>query len=139
MLDPTARRSPSTPAPHSAVERLLRRLAPRANRRFDQRLAAPYLFRLTPLDDPGRGRPGSPTGAAITVVGKDLSHHGVGFYHELPLPFRRVRLTLDDPRIGQFDIDAQLDRCRFTKLGWYESGGRILSVSDAGVIDSLAG
>ncbi len=122
---PAAR--PTAPTP---LDRLLKALGPEVDRRQKSRAPAPYLFRLTPLEDAGRGRPGGQAGPAITVVGKDFCDQGVGFFHEAALPYRFVRLSVDDPHLGRFDIEVQLTRCRFTRLGWYESGGRVLSVAD---------
>ena len=130
-IEPICESTPAPPASDAAqLERLLHLLTPEVDRRNQSRVAAPYLFLLTPLEDLGRGRPGEETGSSLTVVGKDISHQGIGFYHEQPLAHRFVRLTIDDPQIGFCQIDLQLNRCRFTKLGWYESGGRILKISD---------
>ncbi|TWT36713.1 hypothetical protein KOR34_16530 [Posidoniimonas corsicana] len=115
-------------APPTARQRLIRALTPQVDRRRATRVAAPYLMKMTPLVDLGRGRPGPPAGPSLTVVGKDLSERGFCFYHEQPLSFRFVRLTLDDPHIGRFELDVQLDRTLFSKLGWYESAGRVLTV-----------
>ncbi|TWT73713.1 hypothetical protein Pla123a_36060 [Posidoniimonas polymericola] len=116
------------PAQPSARERLVRALTPNCDRRRQPRVAAPYLLRMTPLEDLGRGRPGTPAGPPQTVVGKDLSERGFCFYHEQPLPFRYVRVAIEDPQIGCFELDIQLNRTLFSKLGWYESAGRVLEV-----------
>ncbi|MCA9238654.1 MAG: hypothetical protein KDA37_00565, partial [Planctomycetales bacterium] len=89
----------------------------------------PYLLRLTPLVSHGREYFSEQAGEAITVVGKDISESGMGFYHDSSLPHRFVRLSLDDPQVGAFEIVLQLVRCRFTKIGWYETAGRIVEVS----------
>lgn len=93
-------------------------------RRGGQRAAFSYRFRLIPLDR----SEGSAT--SLWVVGRDLSSRGVGFRHEAPLPFRRVLLEADDPRLtemglGGLRIEAVLRWCRFVGEGEYESGGSI--------------
>jgi hypothetical protein len=122
--------SATCPVAPTPLDRLLKALGPEVDRRQKSRVAAPCLLRLTPLEDLGRGRPGAQAGPAITVVGKDFCDQGIGFFHEASLPYRFVRLSIDDPHVGRFDIEVQLTRCRFTRLGWYESGGRVLSVAD---------
>lgn len=127
--------SPAFTPPVAAIDptpldRLLRGLAPEMDRRHKDRVATPYLFLLVPLEDLGRGKPGPEIDQPLTVVGKDLSGRGIGFFHEQPLAYRYVRLKVNDPQLGSFQIDVQLTRCRFTKLGWYESGGKILAVSE---------
>lgn len=120
--------APVALAQPSARERLVRALTPNCDRRRQPRVAAPYLLRMTPLVDLGRGRPGPPAGPPQTVVGKDLSERGLCFYHEQPLSFRYVRVEIDDPQVGAFELDIQLNRTLFSKLGWYESAGRVLEV-----------
>ncbi|MEQ8848371.1 hypothetical protein [Botrimarina sp.] len=93
-------------------------------RRARRRVPFCYRFRLTPLDGGAEGAP------AILVTGRDLSPRGFGFEHTAPLPFRRVRLTGDDPRLGEISlsgvtIDLVLRWCRFLSPGVYHSGGRI--------------
>lgn len=109
--------------------RLMAALTPDVDRRRKPRVAIPYLLRLTPLVGQGREYLSEQAGEASTVVGKDISESGMGFYHDASLPYRFVRLTLDDARIGSFEIVLQLVRCRFTKIGWYETAGRIVEVN----------
>jgi hypothetical protein len=95
-------------------------------RRRANRYPFPYLVHLTPLDDDGM----TPIGETMVVVGKHLSESGLGFYHPQPLPYRRMIVSLET-NTGQwlaFVID--LSWCRFTKQGWYESGGRFLQAVD---------
>jgi hypothetical protein len=94
-------------------------------RRRDDRLAIPVLFRLTPLDDVRR-----PIEAeSITVVGKNISRRGVSFYHERPLSYRRALLSAQHPEFDDFAAEIDITWCRFTKPGWYESGGRLLAAA----------
>ena len=93
-----------------------------AERRNGNRYPFPYLVHLTPVGEDGV----SPEGKTFVVVGKHLSERGFGFYHSQPLPHRRMIVSLEasDGGIHGFLID--LAWCRFTKQGWYESGGRFL-------------
>ena len=90
-------------------------------RRHETRYPFPYLVHITPVAADGV----TVQGETMVVVGKHLSEQGLGFYHPKPLPFRRVIASLEDNgRWLGFLID--LKWCRFTRQGWYESGGRIL-------------
>lgn len=92
-------------------------------RRSEQRYPYPCLITLWPMDVNGR----VPTGPPMTVVGKHLSERGLGFFHPQPLAARLVIVSLEkvDGRTFSFLLDVH--RCRFTRQGWYESGGRLLA------------
>jgi hypothetical protein len=92
-------------------------------RRRDERVAIPVLFRLTPLDDDRQPN----DSAAVTVVGKNISRRGLSFYHEHPLTYRRAVISLQHPELGGFSAEVDITWCRFTKPGWYESGGRLVA------------
>ena len=94
-------------------------------RRFG-RVAVPFLLRLTPLDPDGQPL----AEQATTVVGKDISRRGLSFFHEHSLPYRRAMIELDHPDLGQLCMEVEICWCRFTKLGWYESGGNLTRVLD---------
>jgi hypothetical protein len=119
------------------VEALLSRLYPpvEQDRRHDERVAIPVLFCLKPLDihrEPLEQ-------AALIVVGKNLSRRGVSFYHEHPIPHRRALIELVDPSAGTFVAEIDITWCRFTKPGWYESGGRLMRVAEPTTESSSAG
>lgn len=104
---------------------LLTALYPRNDlleRRRDNRYPFPCLIHLTPVGKDGR----SAEGAAVVVVGKHLSEHGFSFYHQAPLPHRRMIASLEGSRGNWVAFLIDLKWCRFTKDGWYESGGRFL-------------
>jgi hypothetical protein len=104
---------------------LLTTLYPRnelVERRQENRYPFPHLIHLTPVAEDGR----TPAGETIVVVGKRLSQRGLGFYHPKPLPYRRMIASLDDTRGQRLGFLIDLSWCRFTKQGWYESGGRFL-------------
>jgi hypothetical protein len=104
---------------------LLTALYPRndlTERRRDTRYPFPCLVHLTPVGSDGF----TPEGATLVVVGRHLSEHGFGFYHQQPLPYRRVIASLENGRGQWFGFLLHLNWCRFTKDGWYESGGRFL-------------
>ena len=108
---------------------LLTTLYPRNDlieRRRDNRYPFPCLIHLTPV-----GRDGvTPEGETVVVVGKHLSEHGFGFYHQAPLPHRRMIASLESGKGHWLGFLIDLNWCRFTKDGWYESGGRFLQAVD---------
>ena len=106
------------------IEALLTRLHPAVGRerRHDDRIAIPVLFRLTPFD--ANRQPLEQE--ALIVVGKNISRRGVSFYHEHPITHRRAVIELADPSVGSFVAEIDVTWCRFTKPGWYESGGRLI-------------
>jgi hypothetical protein len=93
-----------------------------AERRGEQRYPYPYLVHLAPLDADGI----TPAGEPLVVVGKHLSERGLGFYHPKPLPYRRVIASLESRKGIWVGFLMDLNWCRFTRQGWYESGGRFL-------------
>ena len=116
------RKNTSTLTQH--VNALIDNLYPQVvteRRRYD-RSPIPYLFQLTPLDADGQPL----LGQTMTVVGRDISSRGMSFFHEQPLPFRRAIVALEHPDTPQFAAEVDIRWCRFAKIGWYESGGRLL-------------
>jgi len=91
-------------------------------RRRDSRYPYPYLAYLTPVGEDGMTAEGEP----VVVVGKHLSERGFGFYHPQPLPYRRMILSLETAGGVRLGFLIHLTWCRFTRHGWYESGGRFL-------------
>ena len=91
-------------------------------RRRENRYPFPFLVHLTPVDDDGQP---SKT-ETIVVVGKHLSERGLGFYHPKPLPYRRMIVSLESSGGQWLGFLIDLSWCRFTKQGWYESGGRFI-------------
>lgn len=90
--------------------------------RRENRYPFPYLVHLTPVADDGT----SPQGETFVVVGKHLSERGLGFYHPKPLPYRRMIASLETESGQWVAFLIDLNWCRFTRQGWYESGGRFL-------------
>jgi hypothetical protein len=109
------------------IEALVKRLHPpvERERRNDDRIAIPVLFRLTPLD--ANHQP-IESQAAI-VVGKNISRRGISFFHERPTPYRRAIIELAQPGLGSFAVEIDVNWCRFTRPGWYESGGRLIRLA----------
>lgn len=120
------------PRPESMLDQRLRSLVEMfqpgipADRRLYDRIAIPALFRLSPLD-PGQNEQIS---ESIVVVGKNLSQRGIGFFHDRPIPYRRALMELDQPELGRWAAEIDVQWCRFTQVGWYESGGRVVRVID---------
>lgn len=107
------------------VWELLAALYPRNDvieRRRETRYPFPCLLHLTPVGADGV----TPEGETVVVVGRDLSEHGVGFYHRNPLPFRRMIASVETKRGLWLAFLVDLSWCRFTRGGWYESGGRLI-------------
>jgi hypothetical protein len=104
---------------------LLTMLYPRndlVERRRNNRYPFPHLIHLTPV---------GPDGVAsieetVVVVGRHLSERGFGFYHQSVLPHRRMIASLESKKGQWLGFLIDLSWCRFTKGGWYESGGRFL-------------
>lgn len=112
----------------SRVWSLLAGLDPRGHRlerRAGARYPYPYLVRLTPVVACGEVSRGEP----VVVVGRHLSEGGFSFYHPKPLPFRRVIATLETASGLRLDLLLDVTWCRFTRQGWYESGGRFLDAA----------
>lgn len=106
---------------------VLSSLYPRGNlveRRRDNRYPFPYLIHLMPVAADGF----TPQGEPVVVVGKHLSDRGLGFYHPKPLPHRRMIASLEIAGGKQVAFLIDLNWCRFTRHGWYESGGKFLRV-----------
>ncbi|TWT47793.1 hypothetical protein [Botrimarina hoheduenensis] len=71
---------------------------------------------------------------AVYVTGRDLEQTGIGFRHDQPLAFSRLRLVAADDGLlamglGDLRIEVLVRWCRFRGAAGYESGGRILRCS----------
>jgi hypothetical protein len=95
-------------------------------RRREMRYPFPHLVHLTPIGEDGS----TPCGESLTVVGKHISQRGLGFYHPKPLPYRRMIASLESGS-GWLGFLIDLTWCRFTRQGWYESGGRFLQAVES--------
>jgi len=91
-------------------------------RRQENRYPFPYLVHLSPVAEDGVTLQGEP----LVVVGKHLSERGLGFYHPKPIPHRRMVVSLETAGGQWLGFLIDLNWCRFTQQGWYESGGRFL-------------
>ncbi|NUQ65922.1 MAG: hypothetical protein HUU20_25960 [Pirellulales bacterium] len=104
---------------------VLSSLYPRGNlveRRRENRYPYPYLVHLTPVGPDGV----TPHGESVVVVGKHLSDRGLGFYHPKPIPHRRMIASLEISGGKPVAFLIDVNWCRFTRHGWYESGGKFL-------------
>ena len=107
---------------------LLTTLYPRndmVERRSSSRYPFPCLVHLVPIGPDGV----TPEGETVVVVGKHLSEQGFSFYHQTPLPHRRMIASLECRKGHWLAFLMDLSWCRFTKDGWYESGGRFLQTT----------
>ena len=91
-------------------------------RRVEQRFPYPQLIHLSPLASDGVTACGEP----LVVVGKHLSERGLGFFHQHPLPHRRMLASLEMRHEVWVGLIIDITWCRFTHHGWYDSGGRFL-------------
>ena len=92
-------------------------------RRREQRYPCPRLFMLVPIDQESL----KPIGDAMTVVGKHISESGISFFHPETFSHRWVLAVVENEG-KEIHFVVDLEWCRFTKQGWYESGGRIFGV-----------
>ena len=111
---------------HSAVRYLLGIQPAQAvtERRREHRFPFPYPIRLTPVTTDGA----VPPAESVVVLGKHLNEHGVDFYFNEALPYRRVIATFERNGREVMHILMELTWCRFGRHGWYENGGRFLQV-----------
>jgi len=93
-------------------------------RRRAHRYPYPHLILLTPVMPDGATQLGPP----VVAAGKQISETGLGFFHPAPLAFRRVIASLEQGPDQWIGLLLDLHWCRFTRFGWYESGGRFLHV-----------
>lgn len=121
----TTRRLPNL---RTRVEHILRksRRSPSLERRTMSRWPLPVLLELRPL---AREVPEA-LAIELVVVGKDLSESGIGFFHDRPIPYRRGVVTFHPGDGAPLAVEVDLSWCRFTRMGWYESGGRLIRVVD---------
>jgi hypothetical protein len=97
-----------------------------SERRREQRFPYPHPIYLTPLDSFNRSRTES-----LVVIGKQISLHGVDFYHREPIAHRRVIASLDAGEHGGIGLLLELAGCRFSRHGGDDNGGRFLAVVDS--------
>jgi hypothetical protein len=100
---------------------------PPMERRVDRRYPYPRLIRLTPVAEDGS----TPMGVSLVVVGHNISERGLGFFHQAVIPYRRVIASFDAGDDRWLGLLMDLTWCRFTKLGWYECGGRFVQAVTA--------
>jgi hypothetical protein len=124
-IDKPPRQTPEITALARQIQALVAQLHPEVTveRRHDERFAMPVLLQLTPLDADRQ-----PLANGTIVVGKDISRCGMSFFHERPLAYRRAIVSLEHPEIGRFAAEIDINWCRFTRPGWYVSGGRLIRV-----------
>lgn len=97
--------------------------------RREVRRPYPFLLTLVPVNQHGDTVHDQP----FTVVGKNLSSRGIGFFHKDPIPYRRVIVHLEGAAGRAVRALVELSWCRFTRHGWYDSGGRFLELTPMAV------
>lgn len=98
-----------------------------ADRRSDRRKPFPYPIHITPIAANGF----LVENETIVVLGKHLSEHGLDFYCQAPLPYRRVVASWECAKGNWLAMVLDLRWCRSNRHGWYENGGRFLQVIDS--------
>ncbi|MBC8352119.1 MAG: hypothetical protein H8E66_09015 [Planctomycetes bacterium] len=92
-------------------------------RRRQQRHPFPYPVRLIPVNARGEA-----IDEPLVVLGKHLTNQGLDFYCQHPVSHRRVIASFDCELADDVEMLMDLTWCRFNGHGWYENGGRFLSV-----------
>jgi hypothetical protein len=77
---------------------------------------------ITPLDD----ETNEPVGPSQRVRGRDISLGGVSFDHRETLACRKVACIFEPDSPKSESVIVRLTWCRFTKDGWYQSGGQFV-------------
>lgn len=95
---------------------------PGGERRQQHRYDFNQTICLLPLDEQTE----KPIGEALYVEACDISASGIGFSHEIPLPFKKVSITLMLPGGNMITAITRLLWCRFTREGRYQSGGQFV-------------
>lgn len=90
-------------------------------RRMAPRYPYPHLFYLTPAAPDA-----TPAGESVVVIGKALSERGLAFYYQQPIAHRRMIASLETSELRWAGFLIDITWCRFTRYGWYESGGRFI-------------
>lgn len=96
------------------------------DRRKRPRLAIPYIFKLTPIDD----HDNLLEDQATSVVGRDLSLNGISFSFNEEPDFNRALISLDHPAVGRFAVVAKLVWSKQTLVGLFETGCQLLCTVD---------
>lgn len=127
--------------PHGCLREQVRRIlagaaeaAPPArpgDRRRHRRFRFPFSLQLQPVNAHLES-----VGETLAVRGKQISEAAVEFFHNEPLPYRRVVVRLDGSADRVYLL-ADLSWCRFNRDGWYENGGRFLSVVEPAAVEAL--
>ena len=98
---------------------------PVLERRRWHRVPFGRLLGITPLDG---GVIPLPAGEMRAVQGRDISLSGIAFSHTRPIPNRTVAVTFWDESGAANSIVTELNWCRFTRGGEYQSGGKFLQI-----------
>ena len=94
------------------------------DRRGDRRVPFPYPIYITPI-----GKNDSPDlGETFVVLGKHLAERGLDFYHQEPLPYRKVIVSFDQGAGRWLAFEMVLTWCRFSRHGWYDTGGKFTQI-----------
>ena len=88
-----------------------------------------YPFRRPLTITPVETRTGRPDHAkSFAAFGLDISATGIGFLARQLVPARKAVVTCDGPENRPVSILFEPRWVRFTRGGWYQTGGRLLAV-----------
>ena len=114
--------------PHAAeiaplVDGLLRAHTdrPAVERRAHVRRPYSKLITLRPVNKSALESLGDP----VSVISKEISAGGIGFFHQKVIPFRFVLMPVELDGSSTWLL-TRLRWCRFLQPGWYESGGQFV-------------
>jgi hypothetical protein len=120
-----------SPSKGNAVAEVVQQLLARAQsqqfrleRRKEKRFPYPYLVALTPVNRHDL----SPIGDVVSVIGKHISPSGFGFFHQKPLPYQHMILSVPDLGTTEMGLLIRLRWCRFLQDSWFESGGQLIKL-----------
>lgn len=107
-----------------AVQALIDESRPIAGdpRRARERFPIGYAFQLAPVGHDGNLM----NEETITIFGKNLSVAGICFSHDVRLACRRAVISLTDPAVGRFAVEAEIIWMRMTPIGLFETGCRLI-------------
>ncbi|MGB6044830.1 MAG: hypothetical protein WBF93_16870 [Pirellulales bacterium] len=103
-------------------------------RRNENRYPFPYLVTISPVESDGL----TPLAQPFSVVAKQISEGGIGFYYNEPMPYRYVVVSLPELRKRPaLHLLVDLTRCHLARPGWYENGGVFVMEVDEPALVSI--
>lgn len=119
----TALRLPNAAEISPLVDSLIRAQTERPAVESRAQVRRPFakLITLTPVNKSTLESLGDP----ISVVSKEISAGGIGFFHQQVIPYRYVLIPVRLDGISTWLL-TRLRWCRFVEASWYESGSQFV-------------